>query len=47
MKKGGVKAVDDALPNCGEAVIDPNKLTSYALNPQHPVGGDKARSFQH
>lgn len=41
-----VKAVDGALPNAGEAVIDPNKLTSYALNPQHPVGGDKARVFE-
>jgi len=44
--KGGVQAVDGALPNAGEAVIDPNKLTSYALNPQHPVGGDKARVFE-
>ena len=45
-KGGVVKAVDGALPNAGEAVIDPNKLTSYALNPQHPVGGDKARVFE-
>ncbi|WP_223547478.1 DUF6883 domain-containing protein [Pseudomonas sp. A-B-19] len=45
-KGGMVKAVDGALPNAGEAVIDPNKLTSYALNPQHPVGGDKARVFE-
>jgi hypothetical protein len=41
-----VQAVDGALPNAGKAVIDPNKLTSYALNPQHSVGGDKARVFE-
>lgn len=26
--------------------IDPRKLQDYALNPQHPVGGHKARMFQ-
>ena len=43
---GVIQAVDGAIPNAGKAVIDPNKLTSYALNPQHPVGGDKARVFE-
>jgi hypothetical protein len=28
------------------AVIDPRKLTEYALNPSHPVGGNKARVFE-
>ncbi|QDD91997.1 hypothetical protein CCZ28_03985 [Pseudomonas oryzihabitans] len=28
------------------AVIDPRKLTDYALNPDHPVGGNKARVFE-
>lgn len=41
-----IQAVDGAIPNAGKAVIDPNKLTSYALNPLHPVGGDKARVFE-
>jgi filamentous hemagglutinin len=45
--KGGViQAIDGAIPNAGKALIDPNKLNSYALNLQHPVGGDKARVFQ-
>jgi hypothetical protein len=28
------------------AVIDPRKLTDYALNPNHPVGGNKAIVFE-
>lgn len=28
------------------AVIDPRKLTNYALNPDHPVGGNKTRVFE-
>lgn len=27
-------------------VIEPRKLTEYALNPENPVGGDKAVMFQ-
>ncbi|MFB2838350.1 DUF6883 domain-containing protein [Floridanema evergladense] len=27
-------------------VIDPRKLTEYALNPDNPIGGDKAVMFQ-
>lgn len=27
-------------------VIDPRKLTEYALNPDNPVGGDKALVFE-
>jgi filamentous hemagglutinin len=34
------------LANANNAVIDPRKLTDYALNPSHPVGGDKAIVFQ-
>ena len=30
------------LPNADAAVVDPAKLTEYLLNPDHPVGGDKA-----
>jgi filamentous hemagglutinin len=34
------------LPNAEKASIDPRKLTDYALNPDHPVGGNKARVFE-
>lgn len=27
-------------------VVDPGKLTQYALNPDNPVGGDKALVFE-
>jgi RHS repeat-associated protein len=36
----------DALPGAARAIIDPRKLTEYALNPAHPVGGNKARVFE-
>ena len=29
-----------------KAIIDPRKLTDYALNPNHPVGGNKAKVFE-
>lgn len=34
------------LPKYESAVIDEKKLTSYALNPQHSVGGHKAKRFK-
>ena len=34
------------LANVNKAIIDPDKITSYALNPNHPVGGDKAKVFE-
>ena len=34
------------LVGANQAVIDPRKLTEYALNPAHPVGGNKARVFE-
>lgn len=34
-----------ALPNAAMATIDMRKLTEYALNPSHAVGGNKARVF--
>ena len=34
------------LRNYNRAQIDTNKITSYALNAQHPVGGDKALVFE-
>ncbi|MES2928519.1 MAG: hypothetical protein V4843_16970 [Pseudomonadota bacterium] len=43
---GLIQDIEGLLPNAGKAVIDPNKLTSYALNPLHPVGGNKARVFE-
>lgn len=35
----------DALPRAKEAVIPVAKLCDYALNPDHPEGGPKARAF--
>ncbi|WP_460116584.1 hemagglutinin repeat-containing protein [Pseudomonas sp. S2_C03] len=35
-----------SLVGSNRAVIDPRKLTDYALNPDHPVGGNKARVFE-
>nr|MBP3281003.1 phage tail protein [Treponema sp.] len=34
------------LPNIENATINPTKLTEYALNPSHPVGGNKAIVFE-
>ena len=34
------------LLNAEHAVIDPKKLSSYALNSEHPVGGNKAKVFE-
>ena len=42
---GGAKGGSKALPNVGNATINPKKLTGYALNPNHPVGGNKAKVF--
>jgi filamentous hemagglutinin len=41
--------VDDGafrLIGANRAEIDPRKFTEYALNPNHPVGGNKARVFE-
>ena len=35
-----------ALPDADKAVIDNRKIVDYALNPDHPVGANKARVFQ-
>jgi hypothetical protein len=35
-----------ALKNYQQAIIEPAKLIRYALNPNHPIGGHKARVFQ-
>ena len=34
------------MPNHENAQIDPNKIVNYALNPNHPVGGNKASVFE-
>ncbi|PAE87364.1 DUF6883 domain-containing protein, partial [Shouchella clausii] len=44
--KTGGKGIDNPIPNFKEATIDPRKLTDYALNPNHPVGGNKAKVFE-
>jgi filamentous hemagglutinin len=35
----------DALPNACDAIIEIRKITGCALNPDHPIGGAKARVF--
>lgn len=45
-EKDSVKGIDNAIPNFSEAKIDLRKLTDYALNPKHPVGGNKAKVFE-
>ena len=45
-KQAEIIAAKNALPNLEKAVIDPRKLTEYALNPEHPVGGNKAKVFE-
>ena len=44
--KNSINSVQNVLPNVEKATINPNKLTGYALNPEHPVGGNKARVFE-
>ena len=34
------------LPNVEKAIINPKKLYDYSLNPNHPVGGNKAKVFE-
>jgi hypothetical protein len=42
----GFTSESGALLNAEHAVIEPNKLASYALDPTHPKGGHKARVFE-
>ena len=42
----GTQGGRDALPNHANAQIDINKIVNYALNPNHPEGGNKARVFE-
>ncbi len=35
-----------SLPNAGNLVISSSKVQGYALNPDHPVGKNKAKVFQ-
>lgn len=34
------------IQNAENAQIDPRKITGYVLDPEHPVGGNKARVFE-
>jgi len=38
--------VGQSLPNAANAHIDLDKLSRYALDPDHPVGRNKARVFR-
>lgn len=40
------RAHANAIPNAANATFDVRKLTEYALNPAHPIGGEKARVFE-
>lgn len=42
----GSNYAETPLPNFDKAEINPKKLTDYALNPDHPVGANKARVFK-
>ena len=43
-KRAGLRRqVQPELPGAAKAVIPPAKLAGYVLNPDHPVGGHKAR----
>lgn len=42
----GAKVIKGGLKGADKAKIDPRKLTEYALNPNHPVGGNKAKVFE-
>lgn len=46
MAKNVSAVIEGAVPNADNAIIDPSKLTSYALNPDHPIGGNKAIVFE-
>ena len=43
---GGKYNVNGSLPNVSKAYINPNKLTGYALNTEHPQGSNKAKVFE-
>lgn len=40
-----VRLIEGIIPGAENAIIDMRKLTEYALNLGHPVGGSKARVF--
>ena len=46
MGKNNGSVIKNALPNLENATINPKKLTEYALNPEHPVGKNKAKVFE-
>ena len=46
VNESGSNTIKNALPNVEKSIINPNKLTGYALNPGHPVGGNKAKVFE-
>jgi len=38
--------MDNVIPNIERAIINPRKLYEYALNPNHPIGRNKAKVFE-
>lgn len=45
-ENAGMRPHPDAIPNAEAAGVPAEKLVGYALNPEHPRGGDKARVFK-
>lgn len=45
-ERAGKAVAKNPLPNMESAKVDPRKLTDYALNPEHPVGGNKTKVFE-
>ena len=43
---GPISPHPDAVPGHGSATVPDAKLSDYALNEDHPVGGDKAKVFK-
>jgi hypothetical protein len=35
------------IPNCESAIVPRRKVEDYLLNPEHPIGGGKAKFFSH
>ena len=47
MEKNSKIALDlENLPNVYKVRVDQNKVKNYALNPNHPIGKDKAKVFE-
>ncbi|MFZ4626250.1 MAG: DUF6883 domain-containing protein [Rhodoferax sp.] len=46
LDNAAIKTHPHALPNAASAVVSRQKVFDYALNPDHPIGKEKARVFE-